>query len=450
MELRAEAPPYCTQPAARPMILEFMTAACSHADAHIGQRVCRHLWSGEAPAYAHRFTGDELDYDLVCPDCADELEEELVVVCAGCFEAIAERAAWTRGEGAVLSQPRVAERATRLAFNHQMVRLSVPLGASLLDLQPQPAGADSRWLAVTSAGTLISIDLGARTWRAVADLAGAIDLEADVSLSVSPDGQMAAVVESHGQSGVVIDVGSGEITMLLDRAQPVDGGRFPLAFASAGGRLVLVHATDWNRIDAFDPRTGSRLTARSSDEEAARSLDYVCSGLAASPDGEWLIDNGFTAQGAGMPAAFRLRPWLSENPWESVDGGSRRYLCQRWDYWDGPLCWIDGRTVALWGYGPDRDSLIPAVILFDVATGEALRWFPGPRGAMIYDDLLFALGDGDGVSVWDVDTGERLLHDAGFHPLRYHPGTRQFLTTNPDGELFVLSRLVGDIEPREA
>jgi hypothetical protein len=62
----------------------------------------------------------------------------------------------------------------------------------------------------------------------------------------------------------------------------------------------------------------------------------------------------------------------------------------------------------------------------------------------VFDEHLFALGDGEGVSVWDVATGERLLHDAGFHPLRYHPGTRQFLTTNPDGELFVLSRLVGD------
>jgi hypothetical protein len=82
--------------------------------------------------------------------------------------------------------------------------------------------------------------------------------------------------------------------------------------------------------------------------------------------------------------------------------------------------------------------------VFDVETGEPVRWFPGPRGALVFDHHLFALGDGEGVSVWDVDTGERLLHDAGFHPLRYHRGTRQFLTTNPDGELFVVSRLVGD------
>jgi hypothetical protein len=173
-------------------------------------------------------------------------------------------------------------------------------------------------------------------------------------------------------------------------------------------------------------------------------MAYVCSGLSVSPDGEWIVDNGFTSETAGMPAVFRLGRWLEENPWEAEDGPSRRYLCQRWDYWDGPLCWIDTGTVALWGYGPDRASLLPAVILFDVETGEPLRWFPGPRGELVFDDHLFSLGDGEGVSVWDIDSGERLLHDAGFHPLRYHRGARQFLTTNPDGELFVLSRLVGE------
>ncbi len=425
------------------------TAACSHADAHTGQRVCRHLWSGQADSYAHRFTGAALAYDLVCPSCAEREQVgpgDFVAVCGDCFDATAERATWVRGERAVLSRPAVAERPTRLSFSHQMIRLPVALGASLLDLQPLLASAGSRWLAVTSAGNLVALDLGARTWRPIAALAATIDLERDVSLTVSPDGEMAAVVEEHGQSGVMVDIASGEITMLLDRgAERVDEARFPLAFARRGDRLLLIQGTDWNRIDAFDPRTGETVVRRPAGEAAAHCLDYVCSGLSVSPDGNWLIDNGFTSEGAGMPAAFRLDPWLDENPWEPEVGPSRRYLCQRWDFWDGPLCWIDGATLALWGYGPDRLSLMPAVILFDVATGEPVRWFPGPRGALVFDELLFSLGDGDGVSVWDVETGERLLHDAGFHPLRYHPGARQFLTTNPDGELFVLSRLTGDL-----
>lgn len=423
------------------------SAACSHGDAHIGERVCRHLFSGQADAYAHRFTGVDLEHDLLCAACAELQQpwpDDLVTVCADCFDSVVVRTTWVRGERAVLSRPPVAERTTRLSFTHQMVHMPIALGASLLDLQALP-GAASRWLAVTSAGALVMLDLEARSWTSLADLTGAIELGQEVALTVSPDGQMAAVVETRGQNGVVVDAATGELTMLLERgAETVEGARFPIAFARRGDRLLLVHGTDWNRLDAFDPRTGELLTRRPASGPAGRGIPYVCSGLAVSPDGEWLVDNGFTSEIAGMPAAFRLGTWLDENAWEAEDGPSRHYLCQRWDYWDGPLCWIDGATLALWGYGPDRVSLMPAVILFDVESGAPVRWFPGPRGALVFDDHLFALGDGEGMSVWDVHTGERLLHDAGFHPLRYHRGTRQFLTTNPDGELFVLSRLVGE------
>jgi hypothetical protein len=424
------------------------SVACSHADALIGQRVCRHLFGGQADSYAHRFTGVALAYDLVCAACAeldDPSPAELVAVCASCFESIVERASWVRGERAVLSQPQIAARPTQLSFSHQMVRLPVALGASLLDLQPRLSSRDSRWLAVTSEGTLIALDLGARSWTRIAELNAAIDLHHDLELTVSPDGEMAAVVEARGQSGVVIDVDSGELTMMLDRGpDQVDAARFPVAFARQEDRLVLIHGTDWNRLDAFDPRTGELLTRRPAAGPAGEGIEYVCSGLSVSPDGAWLVDNGFTPDSAGMPAVFHLRPWLEVDPREAEQGPSLRYLCQRWDYWDGPLCWTDATTLAISGYGPDRLSLREAIILFDVETGDVLRWFPGPRGQLVFDELLFSLGDGEGVSVWDIDTGERLLHDAGFHPLRYHPGTRQFLTTNPDGELFVLSRLVGE------
>ena len=82
-----------------------MSAACPHADAHVGQRVCRHLMSGEAESYSQRFNGEAFDYDLVCAACAEcgpASIADLVTVCAECFEAAADRASWTRGPGAVL------------------------------------------------------------------------------------------------------------------------------------------------------------------------------------------------------------------------------------------------------------------------------------------------------------------------------------------------------------
>src|SRR5687768_9986286 len=120
-------------------------AACPHGDAHIAQRVCLHLFKGEAESYSHRFTGQGIAYDLLCPVCAeasaladDETTEPpaelLAATCAACFEAVAARSTWATGERAVLSAPALAERATRLSFQHEMLRVPTGFGAPLRDL----------------------------------------------------------------------------------------------------------------------------------------------------------------------------------------------------------------------------------------------------------------------------------------------------------------------------
>src|SRR5262245_38343882 len=109
-------------------------AACPHGDAHLAQRVCVHLFKGEAQSYSHRFTGVGIAYDLLCAACAersaladDETTEPpadlLAPTCAACFEAIADRATWSTGERAVLASPAIAQRPTRLTFLHEMVRV---------------------------------------------------------------------------------------------------------------------------------------------------------------------------------------------------------------------------------------------------------------------------------------------------------------------------------------
>jgi len=432
--------------------------ACPHGEAHIAQRVCVHLFTGEAQSCSHRFTGSGIAYDLLCPACAeasaladDETSEPpaelLAATCAACFEEVAGRATWATGERAVLAAPAVAERATRLSFQHEMLRVPTALGGPLRDLVALPGSDASRWVAVTTAGRLVVIDLSAKTSAVVAELDGAgLDAGQDLEVIAAPDGKLAAVVEARGSAGVVVDLEGGDITMLLDRGEPAKAARYPVVFAATGGRIVLIAASAWNRLDAFDPRTGEPLSRRPPGESQAHQLEYASSGLSVSPDGVWLVDNGFTAEGAGLVSAFALAPWLDGNPWEPEDGPSKRYLCQRWDFWDGPLTWLDDGTLAVFGYGPSRVSMIPAVILFDVASGEPLRWFPGPQGPLVHDAYLFSM-DQSGVSVWDSSTGERLLHDAGFQPQRYHPGARQFLSTNPEADLFVVSRLAGSPDP---
>lgn len=92
------------------------------------------------------------------------------------------------------------------------------------------------------------------------------------------------------------------------------------------------------------------------------------------------------------------------------------------------------------GYGTDDEWLVPAVRVFDAATGRETHSFAGPRGEMVFDGELFCVDLVEGMTVWDVDTGERLLHDAAFCPPQYHPGAKTFLTPLPGGH-FRVTRL---------
>lgn len=92
--------------------------------------------------------------------------------------------------------------------------------------------------------------------------------------------------------------------------------------------------------------------------------------------------------------------------------------------------------------GRDEQCLLPAVRIFDVVIGTEERWFPGPKGNLVFDQHLFSFDKDEGTSVWDVATGERLLRESSFCPQRYHPGTKSFLTVLPD-DGFQISKLRG-------
>src|SRR5206468_60469 len=115
------------------------------------------------------------------------------------------------------------------------------------------------------------------------------------------------------------------------------------------------------------------------------------------------------------------------------DGESKKSLCWRDYYWDGPLCWIDDRRLAVWGYGRDDEWLIPAACVFDVVTGEQDRWFAGPKGSLTFDEYLFSYDPIEGTCVWDVATGERLVQERDFCPDGYHREAKHFVSLLSNG-----------------
>jgi hypothetical protein len=270
--------------------------------------------------------------------------------------------------------------------------------------------------------------------------------ERPLTLVLSPAGDLAAVAQTYGVQGRVFDLPTGRALAPLVRGDDcAHVSPFPLAFVDYDGRTLLIHGTDWNRLDISDPRAGTRLTVRPSPTshrdptyDDPHYIDYFHGRLAISPDYSWIADDGWVWHPMGEVVTWSLADWLARNVWESEDGPSRRDLC--WgDYWDQPLCWLDDRTLAVWGRG-GRDRSEPEVRIFDVPAGTELHRFTGPYGSLFFDRYLFSCSSRSGTAVWDVASGELLHQDPTCRPTHYHPGTGQFLALNPDGT-FVTSQL---------
>ncbi len=458
---------------------------CPHQDASDVRRVCLHLLETlnlplekRLVSYRKRFTGVGTEYDIICWECErtpSEVEANLRNVCQACFKEIDEDEANWEG---IIGLPQVLERTSDLYFTHETVELLEPITERILDIQPVDLLPQSVWVALTESGNLIKIDLDARSVTPLTPLPpSGLNLEdttpssfpvtsQKVALHLSPDGHTAAVVNTRGQYGVVVDLNTGQMTMPLERDDyHIAHSTFPVAFFELDGRLLLIHGTAWNRLDVSDPKTGELLTERTlptyqrGNPLPGHYLDYFHCGLTVSSNHEWVADNGWVWSPVGVVSTWNLRRWVQDNVWESEDGASKKTLCWRAYYWDGPLCWINDQTLAVWGYGRDDEWLIPAVRIFDVESGKELRWFPGSvggtkvsssgtitmrwavGGSLMFADYLFSFAEGYGTSVCDVVTGERLLLDPSFCPMRYHRGTKQFLTLLPD-EGFQVSRLL--------
>jgi len=321
---------------------------------------------------------------------------------------------------------------------------------------PIPGSAPGQWAALTRSGQIIAFCPGSGDIREIVTL-DEVDippLGAPVTLVASHQGRWFACASALDRTGVVLNGANGTISMRLDRGDyHIDVSRFALAFFEHDSHDYVVHATAWNRLDISEAATGRLLTPRQygatpeGKHHPEHYLDYFHGCLLVSPDGGRIADNGWVWSPVGVVSTWSLRQWLNDNVWESEDGSSRRWLCERAYYWDGPFCWIDGTTLAIWGYGSDDDWLLPAVRLFDVVTGEERGWFPGPdispqkrnpwpRGAtgfLAFHRYLFSVSPENGTSVWDVHDGARVLAAPDFRPDAFHPTTGEFLTLLPEG-----------------
>jgi hypothetical protein len=171
---------------------------------------------------------------------------------------------------------------------------------------------------------------------------------------------------------------------------------------------------------------------RSGEERPRHYLDYFHAGLVASPGGSWLADSGWIWHPSGRVATWSAQDWLDGNVWESEDGPTKRYLCQRDYLWDTSMCWLDETTLAVWGIGNDELDMIPGVVVYDVITGSEIRTFTGPEGFLFHERGWLLSSAQDGLTIWDSGTGDRLARVPGFRPTRHHPTAHELVEVRHD------------------
>jgi hypothetical protein len=268
------------------------------------------------------------------------------------------------------------------------------------------------------------------------------------ALHASSDGRYAAIVVDVGQEGIVVEVATGKPTMHLNGGDyHEDTVPFSACFLPYQGRDVLVHRTEWNRLDVADPATGASLTERQEeggDERAsAHHLDYFHGQLRPSPDGSRLFDDGWVWHPVSIPRAWSVHDWLSDNPWESEDGASAVDLTMRED-WGFPACWIDNQHVAIWGLASwDEEECQdmekgPGVRILDAtqsrqsAERRLAMDLDGTRvGEIFSDGVCIYVASADGTTAWDIASGKQVAGLPGFVARLHHRGRRALIAVRP-------------------
>ncbi|MFE9749593.1 hypothetical protein ACFYOT_32180 [Saccharothrix saharensis] len=389
---------------------------CGHPAHASRYRGCAHLVAEQPPGHYGRFTGVGFTYDVLCKSCAGQDDPRVTVLCVGCAERVDDQSdmlGW-------IGQPEVRHHDADPRGTWTTRECAVePVNERCV------AAVPGGWLVLTAAGL---VEVGSSRPAVPVPLPveppDALPDAPRPALHTSPDGRHAAVVTDFGRHGVVVDLVTGEPVLSLDRGDyRYRHTSFPVAFVGE----VLVTATDWNRLDAFDPATGrlltDRVTAWSGDgPKPDHYLDYFHGALLPSPSGRWLLDDGWEWAPCGVSVVHDVAAWLGGDAHATEHG---RTLAVR-DAWDLPMAWLDDRTAALQPIGGLDRPAVPGVEVHDVAGGRQVTAFAGPAGRMWGHAGLLYVATAAGLEIWDPAAGARTGVVEGFTPHAHNPRTGRF------------------------
>jgi hypothetical protein len=313
-------------------------------------------------------------------------------------------------------------------------------------IQPIENKIESKWIGLNDQRELIEINMVKNTLRIISSLVFTnLDWDDKITMIISSRGEYAAIANTRAKFGVVVDLLNGQITMELNRGDYDTGNQnsnFSLAFFSKNDRDLLIHATDWNRLDVSDPATGENLTIRNSPKSGEKHYwDYFHASLQVSPDQKCVIDNGWVWHPYAALTSWDLNQWLEDNVWASEVMKSD--LPGFEGVGDRPLCWVDNQTFAVWGMeelegeeGDRHSEFYSDLGIYDISTGEIKKKIVDfPEGELIFDTYLFSFSEDHGMAVYDIKTDEKIFEDENFKPLAYSKARKEFLSLLVDGSL---------------
>ncbi|CAN5508969.1 hypothetical protein BH10CYA1_BH10CYA1_40460 [soil metagenome] len=336
-------------------------------------------------------------------------------------------------------------------FNGDIVETELPIENDILDIAPINGESSSTWLILDATGALHRLNCD----EARCDIIGRIPIIAEPGhqpwcdhsltnrLYVSNAGLFAAVVNDYGKQGVVVSLATSHVTMnLYGGDYHCETVPFSFSFVEHNGRTLVLHRTDWNRLDISDAANGDLLTERriapyeTGKQRPEHYLDYFHGGLFVSPDGTLTADDGWIWHPVGVPTVFSISAWLAGSLWESEDGSSMLSLCNRAYYWDAAMCWIDSARIAVGGLGDDEEEMVDGARIFDVEKiEESGSWriakeilsFRGPRGKFFSDgQKLFSVNE-HGLNIWDAGDGARVGVIPELQATHQHLGAREMV-----------------------
>ena len=266
--------------------------------------ICPHV-AATPDDYVAWFTGRGVEFHWACGACAllyPELPEGFIEATDALFEHCLEEGALCEG---VCGKPEVKHRPSLLNFSHREISTKFQ-PTNLIDIQPNVKSCDE-WFVLLACGDfaiLNSRTAELNTLYRLSKLGFKIDAEAVLCVSFKND--FAACFRASGQHAIVFDLKTGAITARIDRGSyHSENSYFPIAFFEYQQRTLLVAGTDWNRLDIFEPGSGTLLTKRVFGEVKKEKLpdhylNYFHAQLLVSPKEIGLSTTG----GYGIPGGL--------------------------------------------------------------------------------------------------------------------------------------------------